>query len=46
MDGDILMHVQKKKQLDADEDQCNLSIFCVKLGEKLVPIWIMLGETY
>lgn len=38
MDGDILMHVQKKKQLDADEDQCNLSIFCVKLGEKLVPI--------
>lgn len=35
MDGDILMHVQKK---NADEDQCNLSIFCVKLGEKLVPI--------
>lgn len=43
MDGDILMHVKK---LDAGEDQCNLSIFCVKLGEKLVPIWIMLGETY
>lgn len=31
------MHV-KIKQLDAGENQCNLSIFCVKLGEKLVPI--------